>query len=575
VLIIQRVIAVNALSLVCALVANICLLMHIRHCLAFSVAQPIVIIGWYISSLSLVTLLVLIVYGLHRPDPNYYYTLTQSYYYGAIAAVLYFILSSLLILTMLGAHKGHCQRGFKLTTSQRTLMLQTVGFLVYLLAGSAVYARVENWRFTDAVYWSDTTLLTIGLGKPAPQTHLGRSLLFPYAIGGILLLGVVIGSIRSLVIESSRKKLASRLMEKTRQYLAKRVAERKWLPNFLTRHASPPEEDDEVRHKHEFYAMRRVRRIIDAEHRWLSLFASGASIMMLWCLGAAVFWKSESNQGWTYFQALYFSYTSLLTIGYGDLNPVSSWGKSFFVFWSLPAVPTMTIFISNLKDTVIYNIRKFTVFAGELTISPGEETITNRLKRLVLKPSDSDADGGQSLTRDLRHQVQEARENPQMERVGGIMGAGELHTVQGSPKRSDIVAENIHQYLYLLIHEVRKMLEHVKSSSPREFKYDEWTYCLKLVGEEESITHFSQDVPAGEASPRKRHRESNQRRRSRRKWSWIGPRSPLIGDRTEAEWLLDALFDRLENELSRLAGSCYHNRRGDSGCHREPVGNSH
>ena len=53
----------------------------------------------------------------------------------------------------------------------------------------------------------------------------------------------------------------------------------------------------------------------------------------------------EREQSWTYFTALYFSYTSLLTIGYGELQPTSNGGKPFFVLWTLLAVPTLTIFI--------------------------------------------------------------------------------------------------------------------------------------------------------------------------------------------------------------------------------------
>ena len=33
------------------------------------------------------------------------------------------------------------------------------------------------------------------------------------------------------------------------------------------------------------------------------------------------------------------------------------------------------------------------------------------------------------------------------------------------------------------------------------------------------------------------------------KWSWIGPRSPLMGEKDESEWLLEKLFARLEWSL--------------------------
>ena len=33
------------------------------------------------------------------------------------------------------------------------------------------------------------------------------------------------------------------------------------------------------------------------------------------------------------------------------------------------------------------------------------------------------------------------------------------------------------------------------------------------------------------------------------KWSWVGNRSPLMGDKEEAEWLLEKFFQRLEESL--------------------------
>ena len=77
---------------------------------------------------------------------------------------------------------------------------------------------------------------------------------------------------------------------------------------------------------------------------------SVCAFSILWCVGAVVFWQAEKDeQGMTYFQAVYFSYVALLTIGYGDLAPKSNAGRAFFVVWSLVAVPTMTILISDMK----------------------------------------------------------------------------------------------------------------------------------------------------------------------------------------------------------------------------------
>jgi potassium channel subfamily K len=89
-----------------------------------------------------------------------------------------------------------------------------------------------------------------------------------------------------------------------------------------------------------------------------------------------VFFRAEQNQQWSYFEALYFSYTTLLTIGYGDLYPMSNSGKPFFVFWSLLAVPTLTILISDMGDTVVKAIKEVTIWLGEITVLPSDENST-------------------------------------------------------------------------------------------------------------------------------------------------------------------------------------------------------
>ena len=52
-----RLIAINAVSLIVALAANMSLLFNMARRLSFSIAQPVTIVGWYISSFLLIGLL--------------------------------------------------------------------------------------------------------------------------------------------------------------------------------------------------------------------------------------------------------------------------------------------------------------------------------------------------------------------------------------------------------------------------------------------------------------------------------------------------------------------------------------
>lgn len=62
----------------------------------------------------------------------------------------------LLMVNMLGYFLGHYPDTFALTDSQRTLILQTMGFFIWLAGGAAIYAKLEQnsgigWSFADAV----------------------------------------------------------------------------------------------------------------------------------------------------------------------------------------------------------------------------------------------------------------------------------------------------------------------------------------------------------------------------------------------------------------------------------------
>lgn len=396
----------NAVSLVCALTANMSLLLNMARRVPFQIAQPITIIGFWVASVLLIALIAVASHHFHAPGVKNQ-ALTQAYYYAIFAAGLYQIISYLMCVTVYGAFRGYYSREFKLTVAQRTLMLQTIAYLTYLLLGALVYSHVEGWKFLDTVYWADFTTLTIGLGSDySPSTHLGRSLLFPFAMGGIIILGLVVGSIRSLILERGKKKIAARLTEKTRARLVREIAAATKRRSDLRRQIAiglgkktldaltVKPGNDEIseldRRAAEFEAMRKVQDRAATHRKYMSLGVSSFAFAFLvsqiftfsfpwsnqiqWCIGALVFFRAEQNQQWTYFDALYFSYTTLLTIGYGDFIPMSNSGKPFFVFWSLLAVPTLTILISNMGDTVVKAIKDATIWLGEITVLPSDES---------------------------------------------------------------------------------------------------------------------------------------------------------------------------------------------------------
>ena len=141
---------------------------------------------------------------------------SQGFWHAIIAACLYLLSSMLLMINMVGYMLGHYTRHFDLTDEQRNLILQTMVFFVWLAGGGGIFARVCGWTYTDALYFCDVTVLTVGFGDFTGNNDLGRGLVFPYSVGGIIFLGLMVSSISNFAGELGRDKLVRNHVEKKR-----------------------------------------------------------------------------------------------------------------------------------------------------------------------------------------------------------------------------------------------------------------------------------------------------------------------------------------------------------------------
>ena len=73
-----------------------------------------------------------------------------------------------------------------------------------------------------------------------------------------------------------------------------------------------------------------------------------ALLVVLQLVGGTVFYTS--TEGWPWLDALYFSVTTLATVGLGDLAPVTAAGKLFTIGFILTGVGLLATFISMLAQ---------------------------------------------------------------------------------------------------------------------------------------------------------------------------------------------------------------------------------
>lgn len=148
----------------------------------------------------------------HRPEQTY----SQGFWHAVIAATLYMVSSMILMINMLGYFLGHYPQHFELTDEQRNLILQTMMFFIWLAGGAGIFAKISGFQYVDMLYFCDVTILTVGFGDFHPVNDAGRGFVFPYSVGGIIILGLMVSSIRKFAQEISRDNIVKSHVEKRR-----------------------------------------------------------------------------------------------------------------------------------------------------------------------------------------------------------------------------------------------------------------------------------------------------------------------------------------------------------------------
>ncbi|KAF1992468.1 voltage-gated potassium channel [Aulographum hederae CBS 113979] len=645
----------NVCSLILGFVGNVFLLFNFTNRIRYIIALPMTIFLWYIATGILTTIVCCMNAYIppERPDQTY----TQGFWYAVEAAVLYMICSMLLMINMLGYFLGHYPQHFALSDHQRTLILQTMLFFIWLAGGGAIFSAIENryagpgngWSFVDGLYFCDVTILTVGFGDLYPMDDVGRGIVFPYSVGGIISLGLVISSIHNFAAEISEDKVVKKhfdrmrtrtfdrtvttSMELERKQVAldlqlQKVSTRKRKLTLQQPFASSSEKHHHHHHhdgssdrarslqrrrssgggatgrrsisqsvlppplrrnmtfadrmvkkkpklillreeKDRFEAMRKIQKSTHKFKRWWALTLSVIAFGILWCVGAVVFWQAEKDaQGMTYFQGLYFCYVSLLTIGYGDLSPKSNAGRCFFVVWSLVAVPTMTILISDMGDTVISSFKRGTFRVADFTILPkagiwrswieSQPWLRNWLQRknykkavkkrrergIPVAPANDDAfadlpgeegqdrdgdeaGGGGSRDRNGKSESK-SKDRKSVEELGK-----QLEKEDTSP--TPITEMELARNLALMI---RRVANDLKAEVPKTYCYEEWVEITRLI-------RFTAGGKEG--------REKEEADEGLIEWDWIGEDSPMMSGAPEAEFVLDRLCESLDRYVRRRA----------------------
>jgi voltage-gated potassium channel Kch len=195
-----------------------------------------------------------------------------------------------------------------------------------------------DFSFVDGCYLAIVTMTTVGYGDITPETSAQRSFFMVYVICGIVVVGDALGIVAQFVLEE-QEKLRKAAQEKVAHQLkaslegAELEEKRPGMIKFILEH--PLCICDDV--------VLAIWQKVRVSKQW-AYFKLGIPVFIFLLLGLIMC----ELEDWSPHDGLYFSVITLLTIGYGDVTPVSWEGRLFAVFYLPLGVITATNMLANI-----------------------------------------------------------------------------------------------------------------------------------------------------------------------------------------------------------------------------------
>ncbi len=463
------VLSLNAISLALGCIANVSLILNFSQRLNYKVSQLLSVVCFMLGTIILLVAIIIahIVYFKQG-----HYTKSEGFWFAVLTTILYSMCSLTCFMNFLGYLLGKYPAKLNLQISERGLIAYTFLLAVWFLWGAAMFSQLLHLSYGNGMYYCTTSLLTIGLGDITPFTNVTKGLSLVYSLSGVIILGLIIAMIRGVIVSSSAPIHLWNKVESERKKFYKRLLK----------------EGRSLTSEESFELIRSIRRRAKNRGNHTSTIITIIVFVAFWLIGALVFHFAE---GWVFFDAVYFCFLCLITIGYGDYAPKTAAGRTFFIVWALGAVPLMTALISNVGDA-LFGIAKY--------------GMSLKLMRSIFSRNQTADEIVQELN-------ENALDDDSARSIDDILS--EVSNKPAKPKKPP--------HTKVLIKHLKKLIVEAKDNPSKRYSFQEWTSVMELLevqGEEFSDGLF-----------------------------WISDKSPLSLPISEPNYILFLLFDRLEAKL--------------------------
>lgn len=336
---------INSISIVFAIVSNMFLLLNYRKKIRYTYCQIISIFGWGLACIILTALIIAYYFWFYNNGYNKRYVIAEGFYFATITVVLHFSNFILLLVNELGFLLRKYKPVFNINKTQETLIIQTIAICAWLIIGASIFTRMLNLTLAESFFYSILSVVTIGAQNYVPEGAVAaQTVTSLWIVCGLVMFGLIISSIRKMIVDFSQSTLYWHRSERLRKKLLK--AHREDTGDLETN-----EDSFKLAQNISRWAVV-IKGIVEVTCSMMVFFLT----LFGGAMGFALF------EGWTYRFSIYFCFFSFMTLGEGNATPSTPGGRALFCAWAIAAVPVMTILVSILSDFVFSKLTAFEQF---------------------------------------------------------------------------------------------------------------------------------------------------------------------------------------------------------------------
>jgi len=233
--------------------------------------------------------------------------------------------------------------------------------LLIHVTGMILFNWLEGWGYLNSLYFTFTTLATIGYGDFVPTSTLAKIFTIFFSVNGIVLLLVLFDLIRHARTYEFMKKweksgIGSAHPIITDARMAALAVEELYSEDASFEASSHSSREKQISQHDSMFSQLRswlfpaIALWKDEDSRNLLLYA-----IFIVATGAILFRLIE---GWSWLNSTYFVIVTLTTIGYGDFAPTTPLGKIMTILYGLNGVVIFLGVFDSIRRRRHLQIRK-------------------------------------------------------------------------------------------------------------------------------------------------------------------------------------------------------------------------